>query len=218
VDDPAPAPYAPVVVASASAAPAVVVPNDEGPYARGLALEARGDLEGAARELKRAADEDPGHGDIALYALGRLSQRRLHDAGRASAAYHLYRSRYPHGALLPEVDLGILELEVDGHSDAAALADSTRFLATHPTSERVDQVHLLRGNLLRDGGDCRGALTDYALVHTAPLTDHAAYSTAYCQRKLGDRVVAAATLRDYLTRFPAGAHRVEAERALAEGH
>jgi len=189
---------------------------DEGPYARGLALEGKGDLEAAAKELARAADEDPRHADIALYALGRLAQRRLHDGPRARAAFNRYRARYPQGALLPEVDLAILEIEVDTHAQADALADSARFLAAHPTSERIDEVHLLRGNLLRDAGACQDALVEYAKVRTAPFTDHALYSTAYCQRKLGDRAAAGATLRDYLTRFPSGAHRAEAQQALAE--
>jgi outer membrane protein assembly factor BamD (BamD/ComL family) len=215
----------PVVVASAVVAPpgspsgsplAPGAPVDEGPYARGLAFESKGDFTSAARELSRAAADDPAHGDIALYALGRLEQRRRHDPSRARAAFIAYRDRYPRGPLLPEVDLAILEIEVDTHAQTEALADSARFLAAHPGSERLDEVHALRGNLLRDADRCREAMDDYAKVHAAPWTDHALYSTAYCQRKLGDRIAAAATLRDYLTRFPAGAHRAEAERALAE--
>jgi tetratricopeptide (TPR) repeat protein len=198
--------------------PVASTPVDEGPYARGLALEARGDFEAAARELARAADTDPRYGDIALYALGRLAQRRLHDVGRARSAFNRYRARYPHGTLLPEVDLAILEIEVETHAQSDALADSTRFLAAHPTSERVVEVHLLRGNLLRDAGRCQEALADYAAVRSGPLADDALYSTAYCQRELGDRITAARTLRDYLARFPRGAHRAEAEQALAESH
>ena len=110
----------------------------------------------------------------------------------------------------------MLELEVDGHARTAALADSTRFLAIHPGSERIEEVHLLRGNLLRDDGSCREALADYAEVHSAALADDAVYSSAYCQRKLGDRTAAAKTLHDYLMRFPSGAHRSEAQSALAD--
>ncbi len=203
--------------ASPSAPPALAAGAvDEGPYARGLALEAKGDYQAAARELGRASDEDAAHADIATYALGRLAQRRLHDPARARAAFNRYRERYPHGPLLPEVDVAILEIEVDTHAEAEALADSARFLATHPGSERVDEVHLLRGNLLREAGRCREALDEYARVRVAPSTDHALYSTAYCQQKLGDRLAAAATLREYLARFPAGAHRAEAQRALSD--
>ncbi len=204
--------------ATTAPAPVTAAPVEDGPYARGIALEARGDFEAAARELGRAADTDPRYGDIALYALGRLAQRRLHDVGRARAAFDRYRARYPHGALLPEVDLAILEIEVETHARTDALADSTRFLTAHPASERVVEVHLLRGNLLRDAGRCKEALADYSAVSAGPLADDALYSTAYCQRELGDRLAAARTLRDYLARFPNGAHRSEAEQALAESH
>ena len=174
-------------------------------------------MRAAADELERAAESDPRHGDLALYALGRLAQRRLHDVKRARAAFGAYRDRYPQGPLLPEVDLAILEIEVDTHARADALADSSRFLAVHPRSERIDEVHLLRGNLLRDEGSCREALEDYATVRAAPFADEALYSTAYCQRKLGDRLGATQTLNEYLKRFPSGAHRAEAQQALSEG-
>jgi len=217
---PPPAPAAseialPAPSASATTAALGETPDD-GPYARGRALEARGDYAGAANAFKRASGGDALHGDLATYALGRVAQRHLHDAARARDAFDLYRARYPHGALIAEVDLAILELEVDAHRDAAALADSQRFLAMHPGSERVDEVRLLRGNLLRDGDRCREALDEYATIRTPPFSDHALYSTAYCQRKLGDRLAAAATLRSYLTRFPNGAHRAEAQQALAD--
>jgi outer membrane protein assembly factor BamD (BamD/ComL family) len=121
--------------------------------------------------------------------------------------------QYPEGALLPEVDFAILQIEVEGDHPVEALAESARFLATHPTSDRAEKVHLLRGNLLRDSGRCGEALTEYAAIHGSDADD-AVYSTAYCQRKLGDRAGAAATLREYLRRFPAGAHRPEATRAI----
>jgi ferric-dicitrate binding protein FerR (iron transport regulator)/TolA-binding protein len=207
-------------VTSAPPLPAPPAPSSalattaDGPYTKGLALEAKGDLEGASRELARAADVDPIHGDLALYSLGRLAQRRLHDSKRALAAFRRYREQYPQGGLLPEVDFAILQLDVEAHEQTQALAESTRFLQAHPASERVDQVHLLRGNLLRDGDKCREALGDYAAIGSPALLDDALYSTAYCQQRLGDLARAATTLRDYLKRFPNGAHRSDAERAL----
>jgi outer membrane protein assembly factor BamD (BamD/ComL family) len=189
---------------------------DDGPYARARALEAKREFGAAAREYERASVEDPAHADLATYRLGRLAQKNLHDPVRARAAFTRYRERFPNGALLPEVDFAMLELEVETHSDTAALADASRFLAAHPTSERADEVRLLRGNLRRDQSQCSEAIGDYAMVSSAPFTDHAVYSTAYCQRKLGDRQGAAATLRGYLARFPNGAHRAEAEKALSD--
>jgi tetratricopeptide (TPR) repeat protein len=183
-------------------------------YAKGLALAAKGELDAAARELARAADLDPVHGDLPLFSLGRLAQRRLHDPKRALSAFRRYREQYPQGTLLPEVDFAILELEVEGHEAASALADSARFLAVHPDSERVDEVHFLRATLLRDADRCREALEDYAKVREPGRADEALYSTAYCQRRLGDRPRAVGALQEYLVRFPRGAHRADAERAL----
>jgi TolA-binding protein len=204
--------------ASAPGLPARGPATASDPYTRGLELEAQGDADGAARELAKAADEDPRRGDLALYSLGRLAERRLHDPRRALAAFRRYRTQYPRGVLLPEVDFEILRLEVDQREPAAALVESTRFLANHPDSERVDEVHLLRGNLLRDDGKCREALADYAAVRDAGRADDAVYSTAYCQRELGDRALAGATLAEYLRRFPRGAHRADAERAIQSGN
>jgi tetratricopeptide (TPR) repeat protein len=187
------------------------------PYAHGRELEALGDFEGAARELAKAADLDPRHGDLALYSLGRLEQRRLHHPARALAAFRRYRERYPQGTLLPEVDFEILQLDVEAHDRAGALAETARFLGAHPASERVEQVRLLRGNLLRDDGRCREALAEYAAVRAIGLADDALYSTAYCQRKLGDRAAAGGTLVEYLRKFPHGEHRAAAVRALESG-
>jgi outer membrane protein assembly factor BamD (BamD/ComL family) len=180
-----------------------------------MALEAKGDIEGAARELEKAVDTDPVHGDLALYSLGRLAQRRLHDPRRALAAFRRYREQYPRGALLPEVDFEILQLDVETRDTAGALAETARFVAAHPTSERLDEVHLVRGDLLRDAGRCGEALAEYATaVRAVALADDALYSTAYCQRRLGDRAAAGRTLGEYLRRFPQGRHRVDATRAI----
>jgi TolA-binding protein len=203
----------PAVAAQVAPEPPASPAADDGAYAKGLALEARGDYEGAAQALSRAASTDAHRGDLALYSLGRLAQRRLHDPRRALEAFRRYRVQYPQGALLPEVDFAILQIEVEGDHPAEALTESTRFLLTHPTSERAQKVHLLRANLLRDAGRCAEALADYQAIH-GPDADDAVYSSAYCQRKLGDRAGAARTLRDYLARFPAGAHRADAARAL----
>lgn len=205
--------------APAGSVPTLAIANDAGvePYARGMELEANGDIEGAARELAKAADRDPVHGDLALYSLGRLQHRRLHDPSSALATFQRYRARYPLGALLPEVDFEILQLDLETHDRTAALTETGRFLARHPGSERTSQVHLLRGNLLRDGGRCAEALPDYAAVREEPLTGDALYSTAYCERKLGDRAAAAKTLTEYLRRFPHGEHSADAARALESG-
>jgi hypothetical protein len=115
---------------------------------------------------------------------------------------------------LPEVDLSIFEIEASLGRRTEAMAESERYLTVHRDVGRTDEVRLLRGNLLRDGGDCVGALREYSLVISPAVGDDATYAIAFCQRKLGDRVAAKTTLHDYLARYPSGAHRAEAQRAL----
>src|SRR5262249_22075413 len=102
-----------------------------------------------------------------------------------------------------------------GHRDLA-LAESVRFLASHPASERTGEVRLLRGDLLRQRGDCQAALPEYGAVSGPAFADDALYETAFCQRKLGQAAAARRTLLQYRRQFPAGAHRDEVARALRE--
>jgi TolA-binding protein len=151
--------------------------------------------------------------------LGRLRQHRLRDPQGALEVFETYRRTYPNGSLLPEVDLAVLEVEVAaGHRDQA-LAESVRFLASHPASERTVEVHLLRGDLLRERGDYRSALAEYRQVNvatSAPFAEDALFETAYCQRKVGDTAAARESLRQYRQRYPSGAHRDEVAKALRE--
>jgi TolA-binding protein len=212
ISEPAPEP---ITSAVPEARPSVVRRADpEDAYDDALALEAAGDARGAVEALTQVAERDPVHAELALYGLGRLKLRRLADPEGALADFKRYRQRYGTGALLPEVDLSIFEIEASLGRRAEAMAESDRYLTVHRDVGRTDEVRLLRGNLLRDGGDCVGALREYSLVISQAVGDDATYAIAFCQRKLGDRIAAKATLRDYLARFPAGAHRVEVHRAL----
>ncbi len=190
-------------------------PAPAGAYSIGRALEERGEYTAAAAELARAPQSDPKYADLALYSLGRLYQHRLNNPSGALEAFRSYRSRYPQGALLPEVDLAVLEIEAQSGDRKAALAESVRFLASHPASERTGEVHRLRGDLLSEAGECRVALGEYAQVSAPAFAEAALYGTARCQRKLGNPSAAEETLRTYLERFPAGAHRDEVTRELA---
>jgi len=165
------------------------------------------------------AGNDADGAELALYALGRLRQHRLRDPQGALEVFETYRRTYPNGSLLPEVDLAVLEVEVAaGHRDQA-LAESVRFLASHPASERTVEVRLLRGDLLRERGDCRSALDEYRQVDAgafAPFSEDALFETAYCQRKLGDADAARESLRQYQQRYPTGTHRDAVAKALRE--
>ena len=219
--DSIPAPV-PVAASQPASSPPPAFASAGGTYADGLALERSGQLQAAAEEFIQAEKNDPAHADVALYALGRLRQHRLRDPQGALEAFERYRRTYPSGPLLPEVDLAVLEVEIASGRRDQALAESVRFLASHPASERTVEVHLLRGDLLRERGDCRSALAEYRQVDVAasapfaPFSEEALFETAYCERKLGVAAAARERLRQYQLRFPAGTHRDEVAKALRE--
>jgi TolA-binding protein len=187
---------------------------EESAFARALRLEAEGQDLRAAEEFARAVDLDSAHAELALYSLGRLKLRRLTDPQGALGAFRRYQEKYPEGALRPEVDLSVMEIEATLGQRAEALTESDHFLSSYPQSERVKEVRLLRANLLRAGGDCVSALREYGVLPDVELGDEGAYAVAYCHGELGDRAAAKRALQTYLTRFPSGSHGAEARRAL----
>jgi hypothetical protein len=175
----------------------------------------RSGLYGQAADLFEAVASRPGsHAGLALYDYGRLQQLHLGHPGIALDAYHRYEREFPRGPLLQEVELSAIELELTSKDQDGALAEIDRFLAQFPKGERAPDVHLLRGNLLRERGDCKGALSEYAPARSPRIEDDAVYFSAWCQQQLGRADEAAASLRDYQKRFPAGRHAAEVRRAL----
>jgi TolA-binding protein len=183
-------------------------------YAEALNLARHGEHSKAASVLTQALAAGRGPRDLELYQLALLKQRHLSDPQGALDSLQGYRKEFPGGALRQEVDLSIVESEVALGRSEAALAESARFLAQHPQSERADEVRVLRGDLLRQAGACEKAAAEYRAVSGGPALDDALYYWAYCQRQLGDSASAAAALRDYLVRFPAGRHLDAAREAL----
>jgi ferric-dicitrate binding protein FerR (iron transport regulator)/TolA-binding protein len=226
--DTAPAVAAPVVVApegSESPSPAAVTPapaptpvspptpaRDD--VAEALELERHGDLRGAEESLKRALASPDARHDLALYQLAVLRQRRANDPQGALDALNRYRDLYPRGSLRQEVDLSIVEVDHTLGRTEATLAESAAFLSRYPQSERADEVRLLRGDILRQRGDCAKAIVEYRAVSGGQALDDALYYWAYCQRQLGASTAASEALRRYLVRFPAGRHADAAREAL----
>jgi ferric-dicitrate binding protein FerR (iron transport regulator)/tetratricopeptide (TPR) repeat protein len=185
-------------------------------YAEALLLSRQGEHAKAAALLEKALATEGGPHDLELYHLALLRQRHLNDAQGALDALMGYRRQYPNGTLRQEVDLSIIEVDRTLGRTEAALSESARFLAAHPQSERADEMRVLRGDLLRQRGDCAGASVEYRSVTARTALDDALYYWAYCQRRLGDSASAAAALRDYLARFPAGHHTEAARSALGQ--
>jgi TolA-binding protein len=198
-------------------APPMVEPSPaqpEDPYTRAVALSRAGLHAEAAEAFENVANGHAPHADLALAALGRIEQVQLGRSDRALAAYLRYQREFPRGTLSQEVALSTIELQLQRHELDAARAQMNRFLEQFAGSERAPEVHLLRGDVLREQGDCRHALDDYARASGPAQADDALYFTAWCQQHLGRRDDAAQSCVEYLRRFPQGRHAGEARTAL----
>ncbi len=205
LDTPSPPP---TVAAAASPGPA-------DPYLEALALCDRGRYDDAAAALRSIAASHGPHAELALYHVAQLEQHQLGNAAEALQEYLRYLRQYPRGALLQEAELSVIELELQRSALQDARAQMDHFLTEHPDGERSPDVHLLRGNLLRQQGDCRAALRDYDKARgDADLEEDAIYFSGRCEGQLEQPEAAAILLRDYLRRFPAGRHAAQARAAL----
>ena len=155
-------------------------------------------------------------GETAQYELARLLRDSFADPQRALATFQEQRSRFPSGALRMEADLSIIEIlpRLGRHSEA--IAETERFLVTHPRSERRGEIHLLRGNIFREGlRDLRQAEREYALgaESSARTGDDCRFLHALCLETLGRGEEARREYRAYLLRR-GGAHTEEAKKHL----
>ncbi len=152
--------------------------------------------------------------EVSLYEVGRLKLRYLADRDGSIAAFADYRRRYPNGALAQEVALSAIEAQLAKGSTEVALRELDAFVAAFPSSERLDDVRLIRATLRRDRGDCAQARGDYLLLLESPHADDALYFAAYCEQQDGQADEARQHLNTYLVKFPGGRHRDEVKAAL----
>jgi hypothetical protein len=101
--------------------------------------------------------------EMAMYETARLQRDVLGDFGSALATLQTYVARFPQGALLAEARLSQVDLLARLRRTQEALAESSRLLSAAAGRERAADLHLLRGDLLRDqAGDCEQAIREYA--------------------------------------------------------
>jgi hypothetical protein len=202
--------------------PAAAASPKPAPKASGAAATACGDLlaQKQPREAlacyQERAKQNGLAGETAEYELARLWRDSLGDLQRALAAFQEQRARFPGGALRIEADLSIIEILPRLGRHAEALAESERFLVSHPTSERRGEIHLLRGNLFREGvHDLRQAEREYALgARSGGRTgDDCRFLHAVSLEALGRTKEARSEYREYLLRRGA-AHTSEAKKRL----
>jgi hypothetical protein len=142
---------------------------------------------------------------------------RTGDARAALALVEEYQDLFPgghfsHEAIVVKVDA----LQALGRSPEAL--GFLRYLRLDRLP-RSAELHVIRGELAAKAGYCEEAVVDFGqVVKRDPggaLGARALYGRASCRARLGLDAEAEADLRNYLLRYPAGAHVSEARRALA---
>jgi TolA-binding protein len=157
----------------------------------------------------------------ALYEQARLLAWQVGDLPAALAALQEHRRRFPGGALRAEVDLTLVELLPRLGRFREALAQSAALLSQHPRHERAAELHLLRGNVLRETfEDHARAGLEYASVREvlppgqlSEIADDAAFFEAVCL-EADRRPEAADAYRRYLA-GQAPRHAAEARARLS---
>ena len=88
----------------------------------------------------------------------------------------------------------------------------------YPESERRGEVARLAGDLLRESGDCSGAIEAYDTALGGRIrrgmTDGVTFHRAVCVQRR-DRKAGAAALKTYLQSFPSGRFRADAQKLLS---
>ena len=146
-------------------------------------------------------------------AIGLLRKER--NPGAALGALDRYLARYPAGALAREARVARVDaLLLLGRSHDALTA--LEALPLDPYGRSIE-LQVIRGEL-RAGSNCVRAEEDFSAVlgraPDGPLAERALYGRAVCRVKRGDHVAAAADMRTYLDRFPAGVQAAWARRWL----
>ncbi|HEY2901887.1 MAG TPA: FecR domain-containing protein [Polyangia bacterium] len=157
--------------------------------------------------------------EVALYKVGTIARDELHEPSEALAAFEELRHRYPDGTLRTEAELSIVGLLARTGRYDEALTESAALLEKHGANERAAELHLLRGNVFREGrGDLGRAVEEYRLAAVAeagrPATvDEATFLYAVTLEAAGRRLEAVEGYRAYVGRTHA-AHEGEARVRL----
>jgi TolA-binding protein len=168
-------------------------------------LTRNGQANAAMETYSKVTSSNGSNGEIALYERGLLRHQALKDAAGALADFDDYQHRFPQGALAAEVALTRVEVLLHLHRDELALAQMTAFVEGFPNSERLDEVRLMRGQILKDQGHCQLAANDFAAAQkNARWADEATWLIAACENTID-------AMKKYSARFPNGAHAVEAK-------
>jgi TolA-binding protein len=164
---------------------------------------------------RRVANGQSRRAETALYEVGRIQLRVLHDPSRAAFAFDEYLRRFAEGSLRQEVVLSLIEARLQAGDATGALGNMQTFLHDYPDSERATDVRFLQAQAFREGGNCQLALGLFEQLASHPkYGDDSLYFIAWCQR--ASPAAARTVLESYLKKFPDGKHRAEAKAALGQ--
>lgn len=157
-------------------------------------------------------------GENAEYEIGRVLRDNLHQPREAIAAWRSYRSQHPRGLLRIESDISLIETLVVVNDKVEALSETLDFVRRFPDSERRAEMGGLAGDLLRERGDFKSAVSEYdgALESgrgRKEFTDAISFHRSVCVLH-EDRDLGVLALRAYLQAFSVGHFRSQAERLL----
>jgi hypothetical protein len=155
--------------------------------------------------------------EMALYEVARLQRDVLANPAAALSTLDDYEARFATGTLALEVKTAKVDLLARlGRADEALRA-SDALLVNLKGQGRVVELRLLRGNLLRDKGNCTAAEHEYQLIETfpGPRGDQAQFARAACLEQLGRNNEAIDAYRRYLER-PNARQALRAQQRLRE--
>jgi ferric-dicitrate binding protein FerR (iron transport regulator) len=200
---------------------ATPVPSDAAALgAQAHAARAAGDSRKALGIYRLLAQRGGAAGENAEYESGRILRDDLHQPREAIAVWRGYRAQHPRGLLRIESDISLIETLVVVNDKTEALSEAQDFVHRFPDNERRGELGGLAGDLLREQGDFRGALTEYDGALDSgrgrrEVIDALSFHRSVCVLHL-DRDLGESALRAYLQVFPAGHFRSQADRLLVD--
>ena len=121
----------------------------------------------------------PLHDESSLYAAGDRALKEAHDPRAALGLWEEQRRRFPTGVLRRDADASIVDALVALKQPGRALAEVDALLAVDPAGLRADELHFVRGTLLRAvDGNCRRARTELDRALQRPSDPWAARARA----------------------------------------
>jgi ferric-dicitrate binding protein FerR (iron transport regulator) len=214
-----------VASTAAPAPPAVSAVESTPLLVQARAARAAGDSRRALGLYRTLALRGGAAGENAEYEIGRVLRDGLHQPREAVSAWRTYKTQHPRGMLRVEADISVIETLVALGDKNAAVTEATEFLGRYPESERRMEIARLAGDLLRERGDCSGAVNAYnvALVggrsrkleERRDIADGVSFHRAACLLR-GDRNEGVGALKAYLRSFPTGRFRTDAQRLMSD--